>query len=95
MRGDIDNRLKTLFDSLRMPSPSQECGQESPGEAEDPFYVLLEDDETIANVSVTTDRLLQVPAEHEYTKDYSALVINVKLEPTRRVALWGSVFSGK
>ena len=95
MRGDIDNRLKTLFDALRMPSPIQECGQESPGEDEDPFYVLLEDDETIAHVSVTTDRLLQFPAGHEYTRDYVTLVINVKLEPIRRAPLWWSVFSGK
>lgn len=94
MKGDIDNRLKTLFDGLKRPSPA-ECGDEKPMEGEDPFYVLVEDDETIANLSVTTDRLLDFPAGHEYTKDYAVLVINVKLEPIRQVPLWSSVFSGK
>jgi hypothetical protein len=94
MRGDIDNRLKTLFDALKMPSPFQECGEQKPKEDENPFYVLLEDDETIADVSVTTDRLLQFPPEHEYSKDYAVLVINVKLEPIRNSA-WGYVFSGR
>ncbi len=94
MRGDIDNRLKTLFDALKMPSPFQECGEQKPKEDENPFYVLLEDDETIADVSVTTDRLLQFPPEHEYSKEYAVLVINVKLEPIRNSA-WGYVFSGR
>lgn len=95
MRGDIDNRLKTLFDALKMPGCGQEIGSEAPGSDEDPFYVLLQEDDLIADVSVTTDRLLEFPAEHEHTKDYAVLVINVKLKPTRRVPLWGSVFSGK
>jgi hypothetical protein len=92
MRGDIDNRLKTLFDALKMPFPPQECGTEKPLEEEDPFYVLLEDDEIIADVSVTTDRLLQVPDEQKHARDYAVLVINVKLQPTQR-AEWWHVFS--
>jgi hypothetical protein len=83
MNGDIDNRLKTLFDALQMPLIGQDVGDEIPGD--EPLYVLLQNDKLIANLSVTTDRLLDVPVEFEHRKDYAVLVLNVKLEPTRRV----------
>jgi hypothetical protein len=91
MRGDIDNRLKTLFDALRMPFPGGEIGSEIPGKDEDPLYVLLENDDLIADVSVTTDRLLAIPEEHQFTRDYAVLVIDVRLEPTQP-SPWDWVF---
>jgi hypothetical protein len=91
--GDIDNRLKTLFDALRMPHNGQEIGSESPRPDEDPFFVLLQDDETIADVSVTTDRLLQLPLDHQSAGEYVVLVINVKLQPKQRSG-WSHVFDG-
>jgi len=58
--GDIDNRLKVLFDSLRMPTGSSELpGETKPDKNEDPFYCLVEDDKLITNVSVVSDRLLK------------------------------------
>ncbi|MFH1372055.1 MAG: hypothetical protein ABII09_12325 [Planctomycetota bacterium] len=57
--GDIDNRLKTLFDALRMPQTSDEIKDNAPEEGENPFFCLLEDDNLITKVSVTTDRLLE------------------------------------
>ncbi len=92
MRGDIDNRLKTLFDALQMPHNGQEIGSQIPSSEEEPFFVLLEDDEMIANVSVTTDRLLDFPAQEQNNRDYAVLVINVKLQTTQR-AEWWHVFS--
>lgn len=60
--GDIDNRLKTLFDALRCPHNDKEIPKGvSPDETEQPFFCLLEDDLLISAVSVRTDRLL-VPA---------------------------------
>ena len=57
--GDIDNRLKTLFDALKVPTePSAIPSDEAPKEGETPFYCLLEDDNLITKVSVETDRLL-------------------------------------
>jgi hypothetical protein len=91
MRGDIDNRLKTLFDAVQMPQRGQEIGDQIPGADEDPFYVLLEEDELVADVSVTTDRLLSFPKEHEFTKDYAILVIDVKLQATQHT-VWTHVF---
>lgn len=58
--GDIDNRLKTLLDSLRMPHNESELPkEESPCEGEEPFYCLLEDDNLITSISIRTDRLLE------------------------------------
>lgn len=79
--GDIDNRLKTLFDALRMPTNSNELGPyREPQEGEDPFYCLLEDDDLMTKVSVETDTLLEdisdVPNMHD-----AHLVITVRLRP--------------
>lgn len=56
--GDIDNRIKVLFDALRMPKNCSELANAKPEADEDPFFVLLEDDALITKISVTTDRLL-------------------------------------
>ena len=56
--GDIDNRLKTLLDALRVPKDGSEM-RLSPGEANPKrIYCLLEDDKLITGIRVTTDRLL-------------------------------------
>jgi hypothetical protein len=56
--GDIDNRLKTLFDSLARPvNDNQVWG--TPGPDEDPFYCLLEDDSLVTGFEVKTERLLE------------------------------------
>ena len=80
--GDIDNRLKTLFDSLRIPTPNEEYVKRTPGADEEPFFCLLADDRLITKVTVETDQLLDVssiaPADliHE-----ASLVITVRLRP--------------
>ena len=65
--GDIDNRLKTLFDALKLPSESTALpAGVLPQRDESPFFCLLEDDNLITRVSVDTDRLLETtkgPAE--------------------------------
>ena len=57
--GDIDNRLKTLFDALSIPEAQDvaEAGEE----LMQPFPCLLEKDSLITGVNVTTDRLLTKP----------------------------------
>jgi hypothetical protein len=61
---DIDNRLKTLFDSLRMPKNLNELPSGiSPSDIDNPFFCLLEDDNLITKVSVTTDRLLRIDSQ--------------------------------
>jgi hypothetical protein len=56
--GDLDNRIKVLFDGLRMPSQSELDGTNLGAE---PFYSLLEQDSLITGFSVDTDRLLTRP----------------------------------
>lgn len=58
--GDIDNRLKTLFDALKIPSePTALPKGDYPSADEYPFFCLLEDDNLITKVNVETDRLLE------------------------------------
>jgi hypothetical protein len=80
--GDIDNRIKTLFDALRLPKGSQElCGYNAPQDDEKPFYYcLLEDDSLITHVSVETDILLQ-PTGEQFDVNDARLVITVRLRP--------------
>lgn len=63
--GDIDNRLKTLFDAFSVPQENQIPAGVVPEETESPnFYCLLEDDNLITRVDVTTDRLLDSDANN-------------------------------
>jgi len=80
--GDIDNRLKTIFDALRLPGDTTETGGYGPSEDEDPFFCLLEDDSLISHASVETDTLLQ-PTGDEWERNDARLVITVRLTPYR------------
>lgn len=88
--GDIDNRLKTLFDSLRIPRNKGELGGASPESHEKPFFCLLEDDKLITHISVSTDILLQ-PTSGKISVDDNdvRLIITVKLRPTKLG--WGNL----
>jgi hypothetical protein len=57
--GDIDNRLKTLFDALSAPAQANQIPASMRPTTEDaPMYVLLSDDRLITRVNVETERLL-------------------------------------
>jgi hypothetical protein len=75
--GDIDNRIKVLFDGLRMPTDRNETAGAVPDEDENPFFCLLEDDKLITEVHVVTDRLL-TPVETGERKHDVELVIQVR-----------------
>ena len=86
--GDIDNRLKTLLDALRMPKNGSELPNgEVPQKNETPFFCLLEDDGLISSLSVSTDRLLEPGLSssevllllHVRTKVYSRTYANISL----------------
>lgn len=58
--GDIDNRIKTLLDALRMPREAGELPAGAvPRADEDPFHCLLEDDALVTALSISTVRLLR------------------------------------
>jgi hypothetical protein len=71
--GDIDNRLKTLFDSLRIPKDINEIPSDT--KKEEPFYCLFEDDILISKLSINTDRLLEPEKSNPYVK----LIIHVQV----------------
>ncbi len=56
--GDLDNRLKTLFDALKVPTQRELPDKVSPADGEVPFWCVVEDDQLITAVSVRTHRLL-------------------------------------
>jgi hypothetical protein len=77
-RGDIDNRLKTLFDALSAPATAQQVQPSNIGcSATDPTHVLLQDDRLITGVTVRADRWLG-----RVDPDEVFLVIGVRLKAT-------------
>jgi hypothetical protein len=77
--GDIDNKLKTLFDSLRIPESASETGGAIPESDEDPLFCLLQDDGLISEVKVTTDQLLMLPNQRHVRSHDAHAIIHVRL----------------
>jgi hypothetical protein len=76
---DIDNRLKTLFDALKMPSNLSELAGCEFNDDEDPMFVLLQDDSLITQVKVETDDLLDPPAHAGADDSFVRLLVTVDL----------------
>jgi len=77
--GDIDNRLKTLLDSLRIPQKNDLPKNDSPKDGETPFYCLLEDDKLITRLDIVSERLLEPGSEPPDVN----LMIRVQTKPTQ------------
>jgi len=71
--GDIDGRIKTIFDSLSIPV-NRDVLLNHPIHS-GPFYTLLSDDSLISKVSIDTDELLEVDATHD--ANHAKLIIEV------------------
>ena len=78
--GDIDNRIKTLLDALRIPTPNEAYADLVAEPDETPFFCLLEDDRLITKLAVETDTLLQDVGLDPDSRD-ARLVITVRLRP--------------
>jgi len=77
--GDIDNRIKTLLDALKIPDgPDALPKGSSPAADEDPLFCLLEDDNLITSLTIKTDRLL----EPSMSPSEVILLIHVRTRPT-------------
>jgi hypothetical protein len=74
--GDLDNRIKVLFDGLRMPNTIAEIGGLPIDADENPFFCLLEDDQLITGLTVTTDRLMTPLTPQDRINDV-CLIIHV------------------
>jgi hypothetical protein len=78
--GDIDGRLKTLFDALAIPRSASDLGDPDPNDQ--PVYVLLQDDSMISHASVEADELLEPTSDTDIQHD-SRVIITVNVRMTR------------
>ena len=78
--GDLDGRIKTLFDAMKMPDPKNEYVGATP--KADPLYVVLEDDALISDVSIKSGRLLGASTKDKHavrlTIDVTVKVLRVR-----------------
>jgi len=79
--GDIDNRLKILFDALKIPEANEDYAtKRRPTDDETPFFCLLEDDELITKLAVETDKLLDFDGS-KTKMNAVKLTITVRVRP--------------
>ncbi len=76
--GDIDNRVKTLIDALRVPKHADEM-RGSP-DAVSPLFCLMADDALITELSVVTDRLLTPASDSAHPDSDVHLIIRVAVK---------------
>ena len=82
---DIDNRLKTLFDSLQVPKDNQLPKTAKPEKEHDPFFFcLLEDDCLITKVNVHAQRLLDPMRQNKNEVDLQILIKTGSYDTTSR-----------
>lgn len=78
--GDIDNRIKTLFDALTMPRHLNALPANSePTPDQQPFFCLLEDDNLVTSLAVRTEQLLEPVADPSEVE----VLIDVRTRVTR------------
>jgi hypothetical protein len=75
--GDIDNRLKVLFDALSVPQRGGLPKLDSENTDPNPMFVLLSDDSLIGSFTIVSDRLLTRKTE-EPSEAYVVIHVNVK-----------------
>ena len=77
--GDVDNRLKTLIDGLRLPHVKQEIRDESTGGSlPSPFFCLLEDDSLVTKASLESEQMLRPSKPEEVLAIISVTVKKYK-----------------
>jgi hypothetical protein len=80
--GDIDNRLKSLIDALRLPQNASELvGHDKPGTDEDPFFCLMQDDNQVSRLTVETDTLLDPSSGSNVDLSRARVIVTVDLRP--------------
>ena len=76
--GDIDNRLKTLFDALQCPDINQIQPVKERFTDKQPFFCLLENDKLVTGVNVKTHTLLRDADETDVS-----VLIHVMVKATK------------
>lgn len=84
--GDLDNRLKTLLDALRIPKTPQEIPEDyHPRDDEAPLFCLLEDDSLVTSLTISASILLDPTVQdsdvhlvmHVHVKGPDREIVNV------------------
>jgi hypothetical protein len=88
--GDLDNRIKTFLDALKVPQSEADNVAAIQNKPTDPIYCLLEDDSLITGLNVQTTRLLTAPNLGE---NYVRLLVEVDVRVTHPRA-YNSAFLG-
>ena len=86
--GDIDNRMKTLFDSLSVPQSNALPHSAKPLDGQEPFWCLLEDDSRITKVTIETHSLFEEPK----TRNEVILLVHVRTRATQ--SSWDNIGVG-
>src|ERR1019366_4044124 len=76
--GDLDNRVKTLFDALRIPKDHEVIDDGGT------HFVLLQDDTLISEVSIVADNLLMLPDRPNVSESDAFAVIDGNLKAWKR-----------
>ena len=78
--GDIDNRIKTLIDCLRIPTQNEGYESRTANVDCSPMFCLLQDDKLVTKLSIETDQMLE--GFHGKIDPHDVrLVITVSLRP--------------
>jgi len=81
--GDLDNRIKVLFDALRVPQDDNEVRDIIPPTEDAAVLICLaEDDRLITGFRVTSDTLLE-PASSRSEQNNVQLIVNVEIKATK------------
>lgn len=87
--GDLDNRIKVVFDAMSTAQHADQLTNISPKHGEHPFFCLLQDDSLITAYKISTLQLWTAGvAPAEYAPDYFKVSVKVKMSRTR-FAGWG------
>ena len=87
--GDIDNRLKTLFDALTIPPQENSLpAKASPEPDETPFFCVLEDDSLVTSVAIRATQLL------EPNIDKSEIILMIGVRVGRTITTFGNAIFG-
>lgn len=82
--GDLDNRMKVLFDGLCMPVQGQVKLRDGDTPDPSPMYVLVQDDSLITSLKVSADRFLAAENDSNPAEACVIISVNVKVaDPTR------------
>jgi hypothetical protein len=77
--GDLDNRVKTLIDALRVPKPTEIPDGWQPSSDQNPLHCLLSEDSLVDAITVRTDRLLDDVSHSPRPDQETLLVISVRI----------------